>query len=449
MAHVDDQQLTQVWDAFEKNGFRMKDNQGELIDMETADERRHDQLPDLRELVDDFLAESLALGEFKSQIDGQNKRFPYWGFKGMNGMMFFNMLYSSAGEERQDELASLLRKLIRPPESGSEAKEKIRSLEGFVERLRNEVEDLRKAPRPGSIPYFLSYFWQIHDRDQYPIYYTSMVNALSDLAIWEPKDDVADSYAEFWELNEEIRNTLAEYTGRDIHLWTVEHAFWHWQQRDEFDDDIEGKEGETKPATLPDSYTPPIVSILPDLAENTEEMVELADETGNVVETLFENRLAKCLRMIGFEVEELGQGMARNPDGIAKNRIHNYAIIYDAKVRRDGYNINTGDERQFQDYINREVPTLRNQGFRNVYFAVVSGSFSDESQEAIRSLKITTDIQEVRLVEADALLALLENRLRDPKFSLGPGDASGPGIQDFFAKSGILAASDIREELGI
>jgi len=449
MALADNQQLTRVWDAFEENGYRMQDSQGDIVDMETADERRRDRLPRLRELMDEFLDEDMALGDFKSEIDGQNKRFPYWGFKGMNGMMFFNMLYSSAGEGRRDELTDLLRNLIQSPEDESAAKEKIRTLEGFVERLRNEVDDLRKAPRPGSIPYFLSYFWQVHNPDRYPIYYTSMVNALSDLALWEPKDDLADSYAEFWELNEEMRESLVDYTGRDVHLWTVEHVFWYWQQRDEFDEDDDDESEETTHQTLPDSYTPPIVSILPDLADNTEEMEELAEETGNAVETLFENRLAKCLRMIGFEVEELGQGMGRNPDGVAKDRMHNYAIIYDAKVRGNGYSINTGDERQFQDYINREVPTLRNQGFRNIYFAVISGTISDESQEAVRTLKITTDIQEVRLVEADALLALLENRLRDPMFSLGPGDASGPGIQDFFAESGILSAADIREELGI
>jgi hypothetical protein len=111
--------------------------------------------------------------------------------------------------------------------------------------------------------------------------------------------------------------------------------------------------------------------------------------------------------------------------------------------------MNTSDERQFQDYIDREVPTLRSQGFRNIYFAVVSGTFSGNNRENIRTLKISTDIQEVRLIEADALLALLESKLRDPNFSLGPGDARGPGLQDFFAESGVLSASDVREELGI
>ncbi|WP_418286778.1 restriction endonuclease FokI C-terminal domain-containing protein [Halorubrum sp. DTA46] len=202
-------------------------------------------------------------------------------------------------------------------------------------------------------------------------------------------------------------------------------------------------------ATLPDSYIPPIVSILPDLASNTSDIQDVVDGTGHSVETLFENRLARAFQMIGFEVDEMGQGSGRNPDGIAKDHMHNYAIIYDAKSRINGYSMGTSDERQFQDYINREVPSLRAQGFRNVYFAVISGDFTDDGRDAIRTLKISTDIQEVRLIEVEALLILLENRLRDPSFGLGPGDLGGPGVQDFFAESGVLTAADMREELGV
>lgn len=450
MVLTDDKQLTRAWDAFEGNDYRMKDSQGEVVTMDEADQRRRERLPVLRDLIDDFLTGDRPLAEFKSEIDGQNKRFPYWGFKGMNGMMFFNMLYNSAGEQRRDELAELLRSAIQPPEGRTDAKEKIRSFEGFTESLRNNAEDLRKAPRLGSIPYFLSYFWQVHEPDTYPIYYTSMVNALSDLAIWEPTDDRAESYVDFWELNEDMRDTLAEYTGREeLHLWAVEHVFWYWQQRDEFDDDEESTGKGTQVRTLPDSYIPPIVSILPDLGRNTEEIQEIIDGTGNSVETLFENRLARTFQMLGFEVDEMGQGSGRNPDGVVKSPMHNYAIIYDAKARQGGYSIGTRGERKFQDYINRKVPSLRAQGFRNIYFAVISGTFKDDGRDAIRTLKITTDIQEVRLIEAEALLSLLETRLRDPKFGLGLGDAEGIGVQAFFAESGLVRASDVREELGI
>lgn len=449
MVLANEQQLIRAWAAFEDNDYRFKDSQGEVVTMGEFDQRREDRLPILTELIDDFLTGDLPLSEFKSKIDGQNKRFPYWGFKGPNGMMFFNMLYNSAGEERRDELSNLLCNLIQPPADQSEAKEKIRSLEDLAERLRNEVDEPRRAPRPGSIPYFLSYFWQVDAPNEYPVYYNSIVNVLSDWGEWNPEGELEDIYTSFWDKNEELRKALAEHTGRDIHIWTVEHVFWYWQQRDEFDDELQSPGGTTEMTTLPDSYIPPIVSILPDLAQKTDEIQSVVDETGHSVETLFENRLARALRMIGFEVDEMGQGSGRNPDGIAKVHTHQYAIIYDAKSRQDGYSMGTNDERQFQDYMNRKIPGLQAQGFRNIYFAVISGDIIGEGRDAIRTLKISTDIQEVRLIEVEALLILLETRLRNPSFGLGPGDLGEPGVQNFFAESGVLTTADVRENLGI
>jgi len=177
-------------------------------------------------------------------------------------------------------------------------------------------------------------------------------------------------------------------------------------------------------------------------------MQTIANEMGQAVETLFEDRLGKCLRMLGYTVDERGQGSGRNPDGIATARQHNYAVIYDAKVRQEGYRFSTSDERQFRDYINAEAGHLHNQGFRNVYFGVVSNVFDADRPDAVRRLKIETDIQEVRLIEADALLELLETRLRDPMFTLGPTNANGPGIQDLFAESGVLTSSEVQEQHG-
>lgn len=450
MALTDEKQLIRAWEAFEANEYRMKDSQGDLVTKDEVADRRHSRLPILRELIDEYLAGERALEAFKSDIDGQNKQYPYWGFKGANGQMFFNMLASSAGDDYRDELDELIKSIIQPPSDHTDTKEKIRSLEGFVERLRNEADNLRKAPRSGSIPYFLSYFWHVHAPNRYPIYFTSMVNALSDLAIWEPTDDLAESYVEFWDLNEAMRDVLAAHTEQEVHLWTVEHVFWHWQQRDEFDELPDTEASSTTSPTIPDSYIPPIVSILPDLANGTEEIREVVEGTGNTVEGLFENRLVRAFRILGFDVEPKGQGSGRNPDGVVKDHLHNYAIVYDAKSRENGYRMRTSDERQFQDYINREVPSLRAQGFRNVYFAVVSGAFRDDGRDVIRTLKISTDIQEVRLIEAEALLLLVEHSLRNPQFGLGPGDhGTGLGFQDFFAESGVLTASDAREELGV
>jgi hypothetical protein len=55
-----------------------------------------------------------------------------------------------------------------------------------------------------------------------------------------------------------------------------------------------------------------------------------------------------------------------------------------------------------------------------------------------------TDVREVLLVEATALVSLLEAKLRDPLLTLGP-----EGIQRLLADSGILSEADVKEFQGI
>ena len=73
---------------------------------------------------------------------------------------------------------------------------------------------------------------------------------------------------------------------------------------------------------------------------------------------------------------------------------------------------------------------------------VVSSSYSGDHDDVIRGLKIETDVREILLVESSALLILLEEKLRNPDFDLGPN-----GIQRLLVSSGILSTADVREFL--
>ncbi|WP_136689099.1 hypothetical protein [Halorhabdus amylolytica] len=458
MTLSDERQIIRVWDAFADSDFQYASDSGDIYELGEMNQEREDRLPVRREMLQDFLDGKTDLTTFKQEMDSECSSHKLWGFSGFSGQMFFNMLVSSVDTEGKSDLAVLLRKVLPAPESEEKAADRIQQLKVHVEEVKSGVEDARKAPNSGFIPYFLSYFWQLQEPDTYPIYYKSIRRALSDLAIWDPSDDIAEGYLYFWRLNEEIRDVLENHADREINLWTIERMFLFWLNRDEIarsgentgDNSTPNEKqiGTTERQSLPDSYIPPIVSVLPDLARNSDEMQDIVSETGQAVETLFEDRLAKCLQMLGYTVEERGQGSGRNPDGIAKARRYNYAIIYDAKARQKGYRFSTGDERQFRDYIDTEVGHLQDQGFRNVYFAVFSSSFDADRPDPVRRLKIETDIQEVRLVVAEALLELLETRLREPDFTLGPSGAEGPGVQDFFAESGTLTAAEVQEQIG-
>ncbi len=54
-----------------------------------------------------------------------------------------------------------------------------------------------------------------------------------------------------------------------------------------------------------------------------------------------------------------------------------------------------------------------------------------------------TDVNEVCLVEADALVVMVEAKMRSPReVSLGPD-----GLQRLFSMSGVLSADSVRENL--
>jgi len=65
---------------------------------------------ELKPLLADYLGSKVPLAEFKSKHDGFNKRNPFWGFSGIKGQMFFNMVVNVAddAEECDQELKSAL-----------------------------------------------------------------------------------------------------------------------------------------------------------------------------------------------------------------------------------------------------------------------------------------------------------------------------------------------------
>jgi hypothetical protein len=445
------ERVQQVWQEYISNGENILNANREYTQQE-LDQRRRDIIPEVLEWINRFLQGSVPLEEFKTGIDGINKRTRLWGFQGINGQMFFNVLTkNSVAGSCLEEFSNLLKKSFPVPASLSETKIVIKNFESFTKEVGQYSADRRGAPKVGSILFFLSYFWQIQQPEKYPIFYSSMVNVLIELDIWSPSGDVAEDYLAFYELNHEMVNMLSKLTGRKLQLWDVEHAFWfHGQLQVKTsqatvipEKPVSTKTPQVIEEDLPDSYIPPIVALLPRLAANDKALAEVCRRSGRAIEKVFEERLAVIFRMLGFETQLLGQGHGRVPDGVAVCQEYRYAIIYDAKVRQDPYTMGT-DERAIREYITSQGERLRRQGMRNLYFMVISSAFTGKHDDAIRSLKIETNVNEVLLVEVKALLALLEGILRNPDVNLGPD-----GIQRLLASSGLLTESDVREFLEI
>lgn len=429
------------------------------------DKERHRLIAaDLRPLVESYLAGQTTLEAFKSRIDGINKREEHWGFKGIKGQMFFNMVVNSAHDP--SECDQELKAAITVPANEDMAKSRIRTFASYVRRIGDAAVEAgaskQSRPKPGSIPFFLSYFWQIQDPAIWPVYYTNSVNTMADLNLWQPVDDIAEDYIAFKRIHERLARVYSQAVGRPFDLYGVEHVFW-FKGGNPYDaakpfPKAEVSAAESTPAAtvaakvavatapaalLPDSYVPPIIGILPTLAFNAPGMEEMAKNSGTSVPRAFEKAIHAAFTILGYDTKLLGQGAGRVPDGLAVEPDSSYALMWDAKVRTDAYSMGT-DDRVIREYINTQSRELkRRRSLRNIYYVVISSRFSDDFDDAVRSIKMDTDISEVILLEASALVAMVEAKLRDPlQITLGPD-----GLQRLFSSSGIITLEDIEQNV--
>ncbi|WP_417746686.1 restriction endonuclease FokI C-terminal domain-containing protein [Rosistilla oblonga] len=413
---------------------------------------------ELLPLVQAYLAGRTPLDEFKSKVDGINKRNEHWGFKGIKGQMFFNMIVNVSSDPGGCDQE--LKSAIAVPTSEDMARSRIRTFASYVRRLGEEHVEAggskQGRPKEGSIPFFLSYFWQLQSRDVWPVYYTNGVKTMSDLNLWLPTDDLAADYISFKHLHEELAALFTEKSGKQFGLYDVEHVFWFKGgnpyggskplPKDQLEPAVEVPEEvivAPKLDRLPDSYVPPVIAVLPRIAANESGFDDLAKASGISLSRAFEKNIHAAFTILGFDAKLLGQGGGRVPDGIAVEHDSSYALIWDAKVRGDGYSMGT-DDRTIREYITTQSRELkRRRSIRNVYYVVVSSEFSDDFDESIRSMKMETEISEVCLLEASALVSIVDAKLRDPlQVSLGPD-----GVQRLFSTSGIVNVETVRQNL--
>jgi hypothetical protein len=175
------------------------------------------------------------------------------------------------------------------------------------------------------------------------------------------------------------------------------------------------------------------------MARNEPGLEEVAKASGTSLARAFEKSIHAAFTVLGYDTKLLGQGTGRVPDGLAMELDNSYAILWDAKIREGGYSMGT-DDRAIREYVMTQSRDLkRRRALRNIYYAVISSGFKDDYDDLIRSIKMETDTNEVCLIEAAALVAMVDAKLRNPlQVSLGPD-----GLQRLFSNSGILTADDV------
>ncbi|MFA6318234.1 MAG: restriction endonuclease FokI C-terminal domain-containing protein [Elusimicrobiota bacterium] len=372
------------------------------------DRARAEALPELRSFLDKFLRRELDLQAFKQENNTLSIKHNYWGFTGFSGQMTLNQLSNwSLGSE---PMASLLREALTVPESKDKAADKINRVMRELPRLVPPEKRLR----PASMPFVLSYFWQIQRPESIPVYYHSSKRTLLDSGLLEANDDPAALYKSFWIAHDDL---AAEYASAmkagDNKYWFVEHVLWVTRPTSESAVEPPKRAKASKavsPAAAPNDYSDFIPPRLADL---------LSLGRGEGAPTDFEDRVALAFQILGFEVTKLGQGTGRNPDGIAYCREHNYAILFDAKGYKDGYGIGV-DDRNVIEYIKTHERDLRKQGYANFYFCFVSASFRGDGKANTDRIRRETGTKSVVLLSAENILRLVARKVERPReFDLG------------------------------
>lgn len=182
-----------------------------------------------------------------------------------------------------------------------------------------------------------------------------------------------------------------------------------------------------------ENFDPELLKFIPPVVQN---LIELSGNESHALD--FEKKVNLVFQMLGFEVSEYGQGTGRKPDGIAKDNQNRYAILIDAKSRKDSYKMGTED-RKFIEYIKTFSDSLIKSGFSKRYFIIVSSKFDSLPKKAIENIKLETQVP-VTFITAKLLLKVLANKIKEPrlfdlnkfqKLLVEDGEISEKKIHDF------------------
>ena len=192
---------------------------------------------------------------------------------------------------------------------------------------------------------------------------------MTDMNLWQPTGDLAADYVTFKSIHEELVDLFTTEAKELFDLYKVEHVFW-FHGADPYTE-IPVRRDDSKSNVveclsphfdrLPESYVPPVVSILSQMSRNEANLVELAQRSGTALPRAFEKSIHAAFTMLGYEATLLGAGQGRQPDGEAIARDERYAVVWDAKIRADGYSIGT-DDRAMREYIATRSRDLKRRG---------------------------------------------------------------------------------------
>jgi hypothetical protein len=203
--------LTELQEAWRDHSAQI------AAEYEEWDANRSNAIPSYLDALNAFLRDRIDLSQFRSRIDSLSKSEPHWGFRGTS-QMFFNQLVKAADHA---DLSAALRAALGAPGDEAEARRKIELLERAVEAARTRAEGSGATkPGIGRIDSFVSFFWELQDRQSWPMFYPNSRDVLEQQGMLDLNQGQADLYFSYRQVVFDLRRTL------DTDTWGVEHLLW-------------------------------------------------------------------------------------------------------------------------------------------------------------------------------------------------------------------------------
>lgn len=172
-------------------------------------------------LLAGYLAGKIQLEDFRTRIADLGRRKNQlgrylWMFNGFGGEVFFRDVLKLA-RDQQAECDRQFKLALSVPVDEEDARRRIETFADYVEHL---------GEKRGRSPFFLSFFWQIHDRHVWPIYFDASVKQMTSMKLWEMPKELGERYIVFKRIQEELARVFTEESGQKFGLHDVEGVFW-------------------------------------------------------------------------------------------------------------------------------------------------------------------------------------------------------------------------------
>ena len=188
-----------------------------LGDAAEWDALREESVPLYRQALHQFLDGAADIATFRTSVDSLSKSHGWFGFRG-TGQMFFNQLVKAADLE---DLPAALKAALPEPADEEEAKSKLEVFQEAVDRARDRAETTGATkPGRGRINFFISFFWELVDREAWPTFFPNSRNVLEEHGLLDTSQPQPDLYIAYRQRLMELKETLATTT------WGVEHLLW-------------------------------------------------------------------------------------------------------------------------------------------------------------------------------------------------------------------------------